>query len=40
MQDKYLFLQQNNHVVNPVYLWQWGLFADGKKLHCENSEIL
>lgn len=39
MQDKNLFHQQNLFYVNPVYVWQWGLFADGK-MHCENPEYL
>ena len=30
MQKDYRFPQTNNHVVNPVYYWQLGFFADGK----------
>ena len=40
MQDMNLFYQQNMFDVNPVYSWQWGLFADGKILHCESLDIL
>ncbi len=31
MQDMNQFYQQNLYVVYPVWNWQWGFFADGKK---------
>lgn len=40
MQNNYRFPQPNNYVVNPVYYWQLGFFADGKILHCENLSFL
>ena len=39
MQGMIRVYQQNKYYVNPVYVWQWGLFADGK-MHCENRKYL
>ena len=41
MRELNCFRQQNHSfVVYPVWSLQWGLFADGKILHCESSEFL
>lgn len=40
MQRNYNLPQLYKSVVEPVWLWPLGFVADGKILHCENSEIL
>lgn len=40
MQNTHTFSQQNNYVVNPVYIKKLGLFADGKMLYCENCKYV
>ncbi len=40
MQRNYYVPQLHMVVVEPVMLWPLGFVADGKILHCENSDIL
>ncbi len=40
MQRNYNLPQLHKIVVELVWLWPWGFVADGKILHCENSDIL
>ena len=40
MQRNYNLPQLHKIAAESVWLWPWGFIADGKILHCENSDIL